>query len=158
MQLPVVCCRGGDICSFTILRSCPLVVKDVKRHFPDAFAVHGVTTYAGVPLINKRGFALGSLCSVNWPAEAMPDKLIEKMQSIAGVVVDYMESQRESVALMRQTSEQLRLLESLGLGGDACASVDASRRLNTPVDAAVDRLIQLQRNASVDPDTRQQVT
>lgn len=60
--------RGDSFCAYTILRPGePLIVADASRdhrfgNYPSVLGHPHIRFYAGVPLVDQAGFALGALC------------------------------------------------------------------------------------------------
>ncbi len=81
-----------------------LVVEDARQdhRFADNPFVTGgtqVVFYAGVPLINEDGFALGSLCVIDTEKRSLTDDQTNALKILAKQVVDKLELRRKAVAL-----------------------------------------------------------
>ncbi|HTK20944.1 MAG TPA: GAF domain-containing sensor histidine kinase [Mucilaginibacter sp.] len=66
---------------------------------------NGITFYAGVPLINKDGFALGSLCVVDKSQKQLTEEQITALKIIAKQVVDKLELRRSAIELEKLHQE-----------------------------------------------------
>ena len=66
---------------------------------------NGITFYAGVPLINKDGFALGSLCVVDKSQKQLTEEQIIALKIIAKQVVDKLELRRSAIELAKLYQE-----------------------------------------------------
>jgi signal transduction histidine kinase len=65
-----------------------------------------VTFYAGVPLVNEDGFALGTLCVLDQKPHEFNDIQIDALKALAKQVVDKIELRRKVLAL-QQTNQEL---------------------------------------------------
>lgn len=65
-----------------------------------------VTFYAGVPLVNEDGFALGTLCVLDQEPRDFSDIQIDALKALAKQVVDKIELRRKILAL-QQTNQEL---------------------------------------------------
>jgi len=65
-----------------------------------------VTFYAGVPLINEDGFALGTLCVLDQQSHDFSEAQVEALKALAKQVVDKIELQRK-VSTLEKTNQEL---------------------------------------------------
>jgi signal transduction histidine kinase len=65
-----------------------------------------VTFYAGVPLVNEDGYALGTLCVLDQKPHDFSDDQIDALKALAKQVVDKIELRRK-VALLEKTNQEL---------------------------------------------------
>ncbi|TSJ36448.1 GAF domain-containing sensor histidine kinase [Mucilaginibacter corticis] len=65
-----------------------------------------VTFYAGVPLINEDGFALGTLCVLDQQAHEFSQAQVDALKALANQVVDKIELQRK-VSMLEKTNQEL---------------------------------------------------
>ncbi|MET3606941.1 signal transduction histidine kinase [Mucilaginibacter rubeus] len=65
-----------------------------------------VTFYAGVPLVNEDGFALGTLCVLDQKPHDFSDDQIDALKALAKQVVDKIELRRK-VTLLEKTNQEL---------------------------------------------------
>ncbi len=92
--------REISFCTHAILGSDVFVVSDARHD--DRFVGNPLVTsspnvrfYAGAPLINSKGYALGTMCVIDrQPRPAMDDRQRQILTDLAGIVVDLMESRR----------------------------------------------------------------
>lgn len=113
--------RDFAICSYTICRKEMLVVEDTHKH--DVFKDIGMVTnpphvrfYAGVPLINSNGFALGTLCVVDSKPNSLNDYQKNALEALARQTVALLELRKSlliSEALQERVSLQNSQLQSL---------------------------------------------
>jgi len=105
------CDRNDSLCNIAIQKNVPLIVPDALAD--DRFSGVGcvcnapnVRFYAGMPLINEKGYALGTVCVVDFEPREFPYEKVELLKSIARQVVAQFElkkkineSQRSQVKL-----------------------------------------------------------
>ncbi len=148
--------RKDSICGQTILQRGLLVISDTamdERFFNGPMATHaGIRFYAGVPLLTKEGYAVGTLCVMDRLPRELPaahkDALLtlarlletqlearrgtkssmpnDKSSGIGGAVVDISESKRTDAALR---DSQERLLGIISSAMDAIITVDGNQRI-----------------------------
>lgn len=80
--------REQTICNYTILGQKALVIEDAKRdpRFQDNPHVRregGVRFYAGVPIMDQEGNALGSLCVVDQRQRAITERQLAVLSALA---------------------------------------------------------------------------
>mgnify|MGYP000244661248 CR=1 FL=1 len=113
--------RDFAICSYTICGTDILIVEDTHQH--DVFKHIGIVNnppfvrfYAGVPLINNNGYALGTLCVVDTKPNSLNDEQVHALQALARQTMVLLEL-RKSLLISEQLQQQVRLhnskLESL---------------------------------------------
>ena len=148
--------REDSICGHTILQSEVVVIPDAatdERFFNRPIVTHaGIRFYAGAPLLNKEGYALGTLCVMDrLPRElpaphkdalltlarlvsaqlevrrgarpSAPDDLSSRME---GTVVDISEHKRTDEALR---DSQERLLGIISSAMDGIITVDNDQKI-----------------------------
>jgi signal transduction histidine kinase/CheY-like chemotaxis protein len=91
--------RDMAFCAHTILGDKPVIVEDatLDARFADNPAVMGgpkVRFYAGVPLTNKDGFALGTLCVVDLITRQMSREQTAALEALSRHVVTHLELRR----------------------------------------------------------------
>ena len=102
--------RDVAFCAHTILGSDVMVVPnalDDPRFQANPFVTGDahVRFYAGAPLINRDGYALGSICVVdNTARPPLAAHEAQLLQDFAGIVVDLLEARRLALALNRLRS------------------------------------------------------
>jgi signal transduction histidine kinase/CheY-like chemotaxis protein len=105
--------RDMAFCAHTILDAKPLIVEDVTldARFADNPVVTGgpkVRFYAGVPLTNKDGFALGTLCVVDLVTRQMSREQTAALEALSRHVVTHLELRR---ALIERSLAEAQLQE-----------------------------------------------
>jgi GAF domain-containing protein len=96
--------REIAFCAHTILQREPLVVRDAKkdRQFANNELVTGephIRFYAGFPLINRQGLAVGTLCVMDRKPRELSAKQQKAMQALVRQVMALLEFRRVSVHL-----------------------------------------------------------
>jgi GAF domain-containing protein len=109
--------RDVAFCAHAILQNEPFVVRDATkdRRFADNALVTGephVRFYAGIPLINPEGLALGTLCVVDHQPRRLSAKQQEALQALSRQVMALLELRRVS-ARLADTLEHVKILEEL---------------------------------------------
>jgi diguanylate cyclase (GGDEF)-like protein len=96
--------RERAFCAYTILQDVPLVVPDATKDArfvdnPSVTANAGVRFYAGIPLINPEGFALGSLCVVDQRPRHMSLERLETLGILGRMVMTTFELRRAMIQM-----------------------------------------------------------
>lgn len=109
--------RDVAFCAHTILKDEPLFVGDAlaDSRFADSALVTGepgIRFYAGYPLINPEGFALGALCVIDRQPRKLAARQQEAMQILARQVMALLEIRRISSRLADALAN-VKTLESL---------------------------------------------
>jgi signal transduction histidine kinase len=109
--------RNYSFCAHAIAQpEHTLIVPNAKEdsRFSDNPLVTGaldITFYAGVPLINQDGFALGSLCVIDQHARELSAEQINSLIIIAKQVIDKLELRRK-VYQLEQLNQLLQISEA----------------------------------------------
>src|SRR5271155_3588098 len=113
--------RDIAFCSHAILQGEIFVVSDALKdaRFRDNPLVGGdphIRFYAGVPLINEEGFALGTLCVIDKTPRELSAAQMEALRSLSRLALGQMDLRRNLVALKnalhnRTTEEHQRQRE-----------------------------------------------
>ncbi len=96
--------REMAFCAHAILQHEPLVVRDAKKdqRFADNALVKGkphIRFYAGFPLVNPEGLAMGTLCVIDRKPRQLSTKQEKAMQTLARQVVALLDLRLVSVPL-----------------------------------------------------------
>jgi len=89
--------REHSFCAHAILEPKePFIVEDARldKRFDNNPLVHEdkvLNFYAGIPLINKDGFALGTLCVIDSSPKKLSDKQLQSLRSLANQVIHLLE-------------------------------------------------------------------
>lgn len=101
-----------SFCAHAIVEHEIMVINDATQdeRFADNPLVTGDTKvifYAGVPLINEEGYALGTLCVIDHERKALTDDQTDALKILAKQVVDKLELRRKMAALEKANQELL---------------------------------------------------
>jgi len=96
--------REIAFCAHTILQREPFMVRDAKkdRRFADNDMVTGephIRFYAGFPLINQQGLAMGTLCAMDRKPRELTARQEKAMQALVRQIMALLEFRRVSVHL-----------------------------------------------------------
>mgnify|MGYP000880832168 CR=1 FL=1 len=111
--------REISFCAYAILGTDPFIVEDATKdeRFASNPLVIGdphVRAYAGVPLVTRDGFALGTLCAIRPEVGPWTDQQIDALTRLAGITIRHMElrkAEREA-AWLREVEDQLAKAET----------------------------------------------
>ena len=106
------CPRNDSLCNFVVKHHEALIIPDAQaddRYSSVAVVCNEphVRFYAGAPLINKNGHALGSLCVVDFEPREFPYEKVENLKSISRQVVAQMELRKQLIET-QELKEQLK--------------------------------------------------
>ena len=93
--------RAESFCGYTILEDGVFEIFDTvdDERFCDNPAVTGelgIRFYAGAPLVNSEGYALGTLCVMDHKPRSLSDGQRAGLASLAAVTIQYMEARRST--------------------------------------------------------------
>jgi GAF domain-containing protein len=96
--------RAVAFCAHAILQSGPFIIQDATkdRRFADSALVAGephIRFYAGIPLINPEGLALGTLCVVDHQPRRLSAAQQKALQALSRQVMALLELRRVSTHL-----------------------------------------------------------
>lgn len=103
--------RDLSFCTYTIaspdeIMIVPDAMKDERFAGNPVVTEANVTFYAGVPLVNEDGYALGTLCVLDQQTHDFSQGQIDALKALAKQVVDKIELQRK-VSLLEKTNQEL---------------------------------------------------
>jgi GAF domain-containing protein len=109
--------RDVAFCAHAILRQEPLIVNDAfedKRFVNNVLVTHAphIRFYAGFPLIDRDGFALGTLCAIDRKPRELTPGQHRAMLALARQVMALLELQRAS-AQLAEGLERVKTLHGL---------------------------------------------
>jgi GAF domain-containing protein len=109
--------RGVAFCSHAILQSGPFIVRDalMDPRFVDNALVTGrphIRFYAGIPLINQKGLALGTLCVVDRRPRQLSAVQLKALEALSRQVMALLELRRVST-LLGDALNQVKTLRGL---------------------------------------------
>lgn len=111
--------RDHAFCAHAILKPEEMLIvgdASVDERFHDNPFVTGpphVGFYAGVPLVNENGLALGTLCVLDNKPNAISDTQKETLKALARQVMAYFEVRKKNLQLARQKAEMEELNSDL---------------------------------------------
>ena len=106
------CHKEDSICNVVIRQNDVVVIPDTleDERFKDIACVRdtpNVRFYIGAPLINAKGFALGTLCLVDFEPRTVDYEKVEAIRVLARQVVAHLEL-RKQVGLAAESQQQLK--------------------------------------------------
>jgi GAF domain-containing protein len=109
--------RDVAFCAHAILQTEPLIVGDATkdRRFADSALVTGephIRFYAGIPLVNSEGLALGTLCVIDRQPRRLSAGQQKALQALSRQVMALLELRRVS-ACLANALEQVKTLQEL---------------------------------------------
>lgn len=111
--------RNNSLCSHAILKPHkPLIVKNTSEDnrfnkTPIYLEDKQVIFYAGIPLINKDGFALGTLCVMDSKPRELSEKQLESLSALAKQVIILFELNKKNNDLEKMQQKLKKKNESL---------------------------------------------
>lgn len=111
--------RDISFCGHTILKDKMLIVKDSRND--DRFVDNPLVTeagaifYAGVPLINIEGFAIGTLCVFDHEPRDLTELQLQTLNTLGKQVINLLELRRKNLILENTKKELLLRNERLNL-------------------------------------------
>jgi len=124
--------RELSFCAHVVARREPMFIPDTHNDplfadHPAVIADPKVRFYAGAPLITSDGYALGTLCAVDYaPRPQFSDDDRQRLIDLAGAVVDAIEARRVSNFLRSQTELLQTTVDAIG---DGISVFDANHKL-----------------------------
>ena len=109
--------REVAFCAHAILQDKPFIISDAKKdkRFADNALVMGkphIRFYAGIPLVNPEGLALGTLCVVDHQPRQLSAAQLKTLQALSRQVMALLELRRVS-ARLANALEQVKTLQEL---------------------------------------------
>ncbi|MBW1295162.1 GAF domain-containing protein [Aquimarina litoralis] len=110
--------RDQSFCAHSILEpETPLIINNALediRFQDNPYTLNGtIIFYAGVPLIDKNGFALGTLCVIDSKPKSLSNKQLEALKSLAHQVVILFELNKKNKDLEKIENKLRKRNESL---------------------------------------------
>jgi PAS domain S-box-containing protein len=116
------CSREEGFCAHAILQPEPFIIEDTTadarfRDNPFVTAPWSIRFYAGVPLINPQGHALGTVCVLDYTPRQLTPEQTRSLEALARQVVSLLElrrmnrEQRRLIAELRTSQERIDILQ-----------------------------------------------
>jgi len=108
--------RSSAFCNYTIMQRGVFSVEDLSADprfatNPGVLGPRGFRFYAGAPVLDPEGFALGSLCIMDYKARSLSEQQSSVLRALAGVASDEirlrMSDRRLREALRREERQKL---------------------------------------------------
>ena len=91
--------RKNTVCQYTILSSEPLMIEDTfldPRTANNPLIIAGqIRFYAGVPLLDERGHALGTLCVIDYHPKTLSQQQLEELDALSKAVLAVLLAKRK---------------------------------------------------------------
>jgi len=98
-----------SFCKHTVVLGKPLVIPDVRGHplvgDNPAISQFGVTSYAGIPLLTSDGYALGTLCVMDFKVREWTPDQVSSLTDLAAAVSTEIELRMDIAERMRVERE-----------------------------------------------------
>jgi GAF domain-containing protein len=109
--------REQAFCTYTILDTSVMVVEDATHderfaHNPLVTAGPKIRFYAGAPLIDRDGYALGSLCVIDRTPRHLTEEQLTVLQALARQIISHLELSRAAAGLAHAL-EDIKILRGL---------------------------------------------
>ncbi|WP_052354469.1 GAF domain-containing hybrid sensor histidine kinase/response regulator [Flectobacillus major] len=97
--------RDISFCAHTILNpSQPLIIEDTNKDErfhdnPFVEAPHNIAFYAGIPLVNAKGYALGTLCVLDNKPRTLQSEQVDALKALANQVISQLELRKKTLEL-----------------------------------------------------------
>ena len=115
--------RSSSFCGHAIIQTdvfeIPDASEDERFHDNPWTLEHGVRFYAGVPLVNEDGYALGTICVLDRHPRHLDERQKESLKSLARVIMKHIETRRAETF-------GWRISELIQKSDDFVAMVDAT--------------------------------
>lgn len=111
--------RNNSLCSYAILQpNQPLIIKDTREDdrfnkSPIFLEEKPIIFYAGIPLVDKNGFALGTLCVMDSKPRELSEKQLESLNALTKQVVILFELNKKNNDLEKIQQKLKKRNESL---------------------------------------------
>ncbi len=111
--------RSWAFCNQAIQQAAPLVVPDAAadarfRESPLVAGAPYIRFYAGAPIRDRQGYALGAVCIISpEPNTGFSDADRDRLASLAGIVANEMELRRELIRARRHVLEKDDLIRDM---------------------------------------------
>lgn len=93
--------RKSTLCQYTIASGEVVIINDTlsdERSFENPLILAGgIRFYAGIPLIDDEGFALGTLCVIDYEPKTLTQKQVTALQKIGSAVTNLLTGKRKNI-------------------------------------------------------------
>lgn len=110
--------RDKSVCQYTIESEDITEIKDLKSDsrfadFDYVKAIDGFRYYLGIPLVSPDGYAIGSLCVIDYDEKHVTDKQIQQLKIIAKQVMTHLELHKQNRELKALNDYKVKLMKML---------------------------------------------
>jgi signal transduction histidine kinase len=103
--------RRESICQFTIKNNEPTIIHNLKGHKDTAnleVSQGNFTYYAGFPLINNEGLAIGALCVMDVKPDSLDPSQINSLELISNIIVQLLDARRQLIRLIKEINKNFK--------------------------------------------------
>lgn len=149
--------RDQAFCGYTILSDEPFVVNDAlldeRLHDnPLVACAPKIRFYAGIPLITKRGYRLGSLCVIDYVPRTLSEEQLDGLTTLAYQVVALLDNKRFAERMTAYTTALEQAHRSAVQASEAKSTflANVNHELRTPLNAIMGFTEILSKSPSLD--------
>ncbi len=92
--------RRNTVCQYTMMSEVPLMIEDTfqdpRTKDNPLIQASGIRFYAGVPLLDDRGLALGTLCVIDFVSKTISEEQLSELAKLGEAIVSILLAKRKS--------------------------------------------------------------